>query len=111
ALERTPRVMDYLVQVPHDPLRMYVMGDRAVAQAAASATDIAEMKELLREALQAGAVGLSTGRSDNHRTALGEETPASEATAAELRGLASAFEGLAHGVIQVVSDFDVLKGP
>ena len=111
ALERTPRAMDYLVQVPHDPLRMFVMGERAVAQALATAEDIAQMRVLLREALQAGAVGFSTGRSDNHRTALGEETPASEATAAELRGLASAFEGLGHGVIQVVSDFDVLKGP
>lgn len=111
ALERTPRVMDYLVQVPHDPLRMYVMGERAVAQQAATEADIAQMKALLREALQAGAVGFSTGRSDNHRTALGEETPASEATSAELRGLASAFAGLEHGVIQVVSDFDVLKGP
>lgn len=111
ALERTPRAMDYLVQVPHDPLRMFVMGERAVAQALATADDIAQMRGLLRQALQAGAVGFSTGRSDNHRTALGEETPASEATAAELRGLASAFEGLGHGVIQVVSDFDVLKGP
>jgi len=111
ALERTPRVMDYLVQVPHDPLRMYVMGERAVAQERATEDDIAQMKALLHEALRAGAVGFSTGRSDNHRTALGEETPASEATGAELRGLASAFAGLEHGVIQVVSDFDLFKGP
>jgi N-acyl-D-aspartate/D-glutamate deacylase len=111
ALAHTPRAMDYLVQVPHDPLRMYVMGERAVAQEAATEADIGQMTALLREALQAGAVGFSTGRSDNHRTALGEETPASEATGAELRGLASAFKELEHGVIQVVSDFDVLKGP
>ena len=31
ALAATPRSLDYLVQVPHDPLRMYVMGERAVA--------------------------------------------------------------------------------
>jgi N-acyl-D-aspartate/D-glutamate deacylase len=61
--------------------------------------------------VRAGAVGFSSGRSDNHRTAEGKETPASEATRAELCGIASAFEGLAHGVIQMVSDFDVLKGP
>ena len=111
ALERTPRVMDYLVQVPHDPLRMYVMGERAVAHESATSDDIVYMKDLLRAALKAGAAGFSTGRSDNHRTALGEETPASEATANELRGLASAFAGLGHGVIQVVSDFDLFKGP
>ena len=66
---------------------------------------------LLREALLAGAAGFSTGRSDNHRTAHGHETPASEASAAELTGLASAFQGLQHGVVQLVSDFDLLRSP
>jgi N-acyl-D-aspartate/D-glutamate deacylase len=111
ALDKTPRSLDYLVQVPHDPLRMYVMGERAVAQQAATADDIAAMRALLHEALQAGAAGFSTGRSDNHRTSEGKETPAAEATAAELVGLAGAFEGIAHGVLQVVSDFDLLQGP
>lgn len=111
ALGATPRSLDYLVQVPHDPLRMYVMGDRAMAQQAATADDVAGMRKLLREALQAGAAGFSTGRSDNHRTSEGRETPAAEADAAELRGLASAFQGLAHGVVQVVSDFDLMRDP
>jgi len=111
ALDATPHSLDFLVQIPHDPLRMAVMGERAFTQQAAGAQDIAAMRALVREALAAGAVGWSTGRSDNHRTSEGKETPASEATAAELCGIASAFEGLSHGVIQMVSDFDVLKGP
>ncbi|MDP2034357.1 MAG: amidohydrolase family protein [Polaromonas sp.] len=111
ALEKTPRSLDYLVQVPHDPLRMYVMGERAVAKQVATADDIAAMRALLHEALQAGAAGFSTGRSDNHRTSEGKETPAAEATAAELVGLAGAFDGIAHGVLQVVSDFNLLQGP
>ena len=111
ALERVPRSLDYLVQVPHDPLRMYVMRERAVAKEAATADDIAAMRGLLREALLAGAAGFSTGRSDNHRTAEGKETPAAEASAAELTGLARAFEGLSHGVVQMVSDFDLMEGP
>ncbi len=111
ALDRAPHSLDYLVQVPHDPLRMLVMGERAVAQQAATAQDIEAMRALLREALEAGAAGFSTGRSDNHRTSRGEETPASEASAAELTGIARAFDGLKHGVVQVVSDFDVLRGP
>jgi N-acyl-D-aspartate/D-glutamate deacylase len=111
ALEKTPRSLDYLVQVPHDPLRMYVMGERAVAGQPATAQDIAAMRQLLHEALQAGAAGFSTGRSDNHRTSEGRETPAAEATAAELVGLAGAFDGVSHGVLQVVSDFDLLQGP
>ena len=111
ALERLPHSLDFLVQVPHDPLRMRVMGERAQAQQAATPEDIEAMRALLREALEAGAAGFSTGRSDNHRTSRGEETPASEASAAELTGLARAFDGLNHGVVQVVSDFDVLRGP
>lgn len=111
ALDKTPRSLDYLVQVPHDPLRMYVMGERAVAKQAATADDIAAMRKLLHEALQAGAAGFSTGRSDNHRTSEGKETPAAEASEAELVGLAGAFEGIPHGVLQVVSDFDLMQGP
>jgi N-acyl-D-aspartate/D-glutamate deacylase len=110
ALERMPHSLDFLVQVPHDPLRMLVMGARAQAQQAATPQDIEAMRALLREALEAGAAGFSTGRSDNHRTSRGEETPASEASAAELTGIARAFDGLEHGVVQVVSDFDVLRG-
>ncbi len=110
-LDAMPHSIDFAVQVPHDPLRMAVMGRRAVANEPATAADIAAMQALLRDALQAGAAGFSTGRTDNHRTARGLETPASEASAAELTGLASAFQGLAHGVVQVVSDFDLLRGP
>ncbi|KNZ33973.1 MAG: amidohydrolase [Methylibium sp. NZG] len=110
-LDAMPHSLDFLAQVPHDPVRMAVMGERAVAQQAATAADIAAMRALVREALQAGAAGFSTGRTDNHRTARGHETPASEASAAELTGIASAFEGLAHGVIQLVSDFDLLRNP
>lgn len=111
ALEKTPRSLDYLVQIPHDPLRMYVMRERAVTKEAATPADIAAMRALVREALEAGAAGFSTGRSDNHRTAEGKDTPAAEASAAELTGIASAFDGLRHGVVQLVSDFDLLKGP
>jgi N-acyl-D-aspartate/D-glutamate deacylase len=111
ALDAMPHSLDFCVQVPHDPVRMAVMGERAVAQQAATPEDIAAMRAIVREALRCGAAGFSTGRTDNHRTAAGQETPASEAGAAELCGIAAAFEGLDHGVVQVVSDFDLLRGP
>lgn len=111
AVGAMPHAIDFLLQVPHDPLRMYVMGDRAVAEEAATEDDIASMRRLLREALVAGAAGFSTGRSDNHRTARGAATPASEVGAAELAGIAAAFQGLGHGVLQAVSDFDMMRGP
>ena len=81
-LQAMPHSLDFLALVPHDPLRMAVMGERALAQEAATPADIAAMQGLLRAALQAGAAGFSTGRTDNHRTARGQETPASEASAA-----------------------------
>ena len=111
ALAATPRSLDYLVQVPHDPLRMYVMGERALAHTAATPTEIDAMAVLLRQALEAGALGLSTGRSDNHRTSEGKDTPAANASAQELTGLAGALKGLNHGVIQLVSDYNLLQGP
>ena len=111
ALAATPRSLDYLVQVPHDPLRMYVMGERALAHTTATPADIDAMRALLREALVAGAAGLSTGRSDNHRTSEGKDTPAANASAQELTGIARAFDGLRHGVVQVVSDYNLLQGP
>ncbi|UTW58277.1 amidohydrolase family protein [Kordiimonas sp. SCSIO 12603] len=102
-----PHTIDFAAQVVHDPLRVYVMGDRAVFDQNATDEDIARMRDLTREALEAGAVGFSTGRSDVHRSADGQWTPASEASAKELMGIASAFDGLDHGVLQAVNDFDL----
>ena len=67
------------------------------------------MKELTREALEAGAIGFSIGRSDFHKSSKGEWTPGSEAGKSELVGIASAFKGLKHGVLQAVNDFDMLR--
>lgn len=111
ALDAQPHAIDFMVQVPHDALRVYVMGPRAIAGEAATEDDIARMRDLLREALQAGAAGFSTGRTDMHRSASGRPTPAAEATAHELAGLARAFAGLPHGVMQAVSDFDMEVDP
>ncbi len=103
----TPHTIDFAVHMVHDPLRVYVMRDRAYCDQIATPEDIAEMARLTREALKAGAVGFSTGRSDLHRTSKGEWTPSSEATAAELAGIASSLKGLDHGVLQAVNDFDL----
>ncbi|HUS63275.1 MAG TPA: amidohydrolase family protein [Kofleriaceae bacterium] len=111
AVDAEPHAIDFLLQVPHDPLRMFVMGERAVADERATDDDIAAMRVLLRQALEAGAAGFTTGRTDNHRTARGAATPASEVDARELVGLAGAFAGVGHGVLQAVSDFDMARGP
>jgi N-acyl-D-aspartate/D-glutamate deacylase len=109
-LDKMPHTIDFLTHVPHDALRVYVMGERAVHDQAATPQDITEMRGLLRTALEAGAIGFSTGRSDNHRSAVGDWTPASEADGKELAGIAEAFVGLDYGVLQAVSDFNILHG-
>lgn len=111
ALDRTPRTMDFALQVPHDAVRVYVMGDRAIAECAATDEEIARMRDVVREALEAGAVGFSTGRTDNHRDPEGNPTPSAEATVRELTGIAEAYHGLGYRVCQAVSDFDMADSP
>jgi len=102
--------LDFMTLVPHDCLRLFVMGERAAKLEAATEEDRARMRDLLREALLAGAAGFSTGRTDNHRTAKGQETPAATAASEELLELARAFQGLPYRVVHAVSDFDCMRG-
>jgi len=110
ALDGIPHSLDFMTLVPHDCVRLYVMGDRAARGEPATTADLAEMQQLLHAALAAGAVGFSTGRSDNHRTSKGEETPAAEASGEELVALAQAFAGLPYRVLHAVSDFNCMRG-
>jgi N-acyl-D-aspartate/D-glutamate deacylase len=107
AIDKRPHAVDVACQVTHDPLRVYVMGERAIAGSAATEDDIAAMRALLHDALAAGAAGFSTGRTDNHRSIDGSATPAAEATARELAGISAGLTGFRHGVLQAVSDFDM----
>jgi len=109
AIDALPHSIDFAVQVPHDALRLYVMGDRAERLEAATPSDIETMRSVVREALAAGAVGFSTGRTDIHLTAKGQWTPSSEATRDELCGIASVFAEAGRGVLQVVSDFNLFR--
>jgi N-acyl-D-aspartate/D-glutamate deacylase len=106
----TPHAIDIGVQVPHDALRVFVMRERGLRREKATKEDIAQMRAMVREALEAGAVGFSTGRSDNHKSIRGDDTPAAEVDAEELAGICEAFVGLDHGILQAVSDFDMAQG-
>jgi N-acyl-D-aspartate/D-glutamate deacylase len=105
AIDKIPHTMDFAMMLPHDPLRVFVMGERGIAEEAATEDDIAKMRELTREAMEAGAVGFSTGRSDFHKSSDGDSTPAVEASPDELVGIAKALNGLNHGVLHAVNDF------
>jgi N-acyl-D-aspartate/D-glutamate deacylase len=106
-----PMALDVAAQITHDPLRVFVMGERGLRREVPTDDEIQTMRAIVREALEAGAVGFSTGRSDNHKSARGEDTPAADADARELCGIAQAFRDAGRGVIQAVSDFDMTVGP
>jgi N-acyl-D-aspartate/D-glutamate deacylase len=67
ALEWMPRTIDVAAQVPHHPLRVYVMGDRAIRREPATAEDIAEMRRLTEEAVLAGAFGFTKSKETSVR--------------------------------------------
>jgi N-acyl-D-aspartate/D-glutamate deacylase len=105
-LAESPRVMDVGVQVPHAPLRFYVMGERGADHRECPTEDeITQMGKLLEEALAAGAFGFSTSRTTKHRAADGRPTPSLSADEPELAGIACAMKRAGTGVIQVNSDF------
>lgn len=104
--------IDIGAQVTHDPVRVYVMGERALRREPATDADIAAMRKIVSEALEAGAFGFSTGRHDAHRMADGRDTPASLASARELVGIAASLRDHGNRVLQVVSDYNLYNaGP
>ena len=105
AIEKLPHDIDIVTQVPHGALRVYVMGERGAKREPATADEIAEMKRLTREAIEAGAIGFSTTRTMVHRTADGDLTPTLGAADAEMVAIAEALRDAGTGVLQWVSDF------
>ena len=106
ALERRERAIDIAAQFAHLPLRVYVMGDRAIRREPATGDDIAEMRRLTIEALNVGAFGFTTSRTDSHKTPAGDPVPSRDADAEELLGIGSALGAVGAGAFGMNSDFD-----
>ena len=110
ALDAQPHSLDFMTLVPHDTLRLYVMGERAAKGEPANAEDMAQMQALLKQALLEGACGLGIGSTETHRTSHGQMTPSFEVSPTELNSLASVLKDLPYRVIQGVSDFASPRG-
>lgn len=102
--------VDVAAQLPHAALRLYVMGERGARLEPATSADIGKMRSLVKEAIAAGALGFSTSRSSNHRTATGDPTPSLRAEEAELTGIALGLADAGAGVMQFISDFSSEQG-
>jgi N-acyl-D-aspartate/D-glutamate deacylase len=103
-LDRLPRVLDVSALVPHGAVRAYVMGDRGGANAEASPDEIEAMAKVVREAIEAGAVGFSTTRTLLHRAKDGELAAGTTASADELIGIGRALADAGAGVFELASD-------
>src|SRR5438552_4781977 len=101
-----PRTIDVAAQIPHHPLRVYVMGERGINRQAATPDDIAEMRRLTEAAIRAGAFGFTTSRTYSHKTTAGELVPGHMAEEAELAGIGRALADAGMGAFGMNSDFE-----
>ena len=86
--------------IGHTPLRLFVLGGE---ERPATSGELETMRELVREAMNAGAIGLSTSRSAAHQGAFGRPVPSRFAEVDEFFALASVLGELGKGVVQATA--------
>ena len=105
ALEKKPLAIDVGTQIPHGAVRAYVMGERGINHEEATEEEIKKMKQIVKEAIEAGAYGFSTSRTEKHNDVNGNLTPSITAHKNELVEIAKSLGEIEKGVLQGISDF------
>jgi N-acyl-D-aspartate/D-glutamate deacylase len=103
-LAARPRDIDIAVFVPHSPIRVHVMGQRGANREEASDGDLARMGDLIREAVEAGALGFATSRTAIDRRSDGEFIPSFDAGEPEIIAAAQAVKDAGGGLIQMIPE-------
>ena len=103
-IEKQRLAVDFGTQVAHGAVRGYAMGDRGARNEAATADDIALMARIVQEAVEAGALGFSTSRTEAHRAIDGEPVPGTYAAEDELFALGRAMAAGGQAVFEVAPD-------
>ena len=98
--------MDICGYIPHAAVRVYVMGQRGADREPATEDDLQAMAQIVREAMDAGAMGISTSRTWFHRSSDGHLTPGYQASERELQTLARALQAAGKGVIEIITDHE-----
>ncbi len=98
-IERRGTAINLGALVGHTPVRLYVMGEEATERPA-TADEVAQMKVLVRRALDAGAIGFATSKSPTHVGYSGKPVPSRMSDFDEIRTLASAMGEAGHGIMQ-----------
>jgi N-acyl-D-amino-acid deacylase len=99
AVDRLPKGINFAANIGHSALRTWAMGERAF-EAEASPDDLAIMTDQLEESLRAGAVGLSTSRSEHHQTSDGRPVASRLAAWSEVETLVSVMSSLGVGIFE-----------
>lgn len=100
ALEKRGSAINVAALFGHTPLRMYVMGEESTERAA-TADEIGAMKKLMREAMEAGAIGFGTSVSVSHNGYAGKPVPSRQATVDEMDALVSVMGDMKRGLMQI----------
>ncbi len=103
AVERAGPKLNVAVMLGHTPLRLYVLGEEA-AERDASEPEIEEMRRLVGEALDAGAIGFASSRQPAHAGAWGKPVPSRLATTDELMRLAEPLAERGRGTFAITHD-------
>ncbi len=107
ALEQRHADIDFAAQLPHSPLRVYVMDERGVNLEPPTPEDLAEMRRLTTEAIRAGALGVTTSRHIVHRFRDGRLAPSVPASEEEVLALAEGLRDAGSGVFQLLPSFAI----
>ena len=99
-LERRGSALNLAAFVGHSSLRTFVMGDDA-AKRSATPAEVAAMRTLLLEGMQAGAVGFATSTSPAHNGQGGQPMPSRLADDDELRTLVGSLKDGGRGVFML----------
>jgi N-acyl-D-amino-acid deacylase len=103
AVDAQPKGINYAGYIGHSALRTYVMGERAFAEQATE-DDLASMCELVKEAVNAGAIGFSTSRTFNHITADDRPVASRVADWQEVRAIVNAMGETGKGVFELAGE-------
>lgn len=109
ALDRKPKALDIGAQVPHSAVRAYVMGERAINHDEANPADLLEMRNLVRQAIDAGAMGFSTSKTFLHKYDERKYPPGTFATEEELMSLGTVLGEAGHGVFQMTANHPAME--
>lgn len=105
AVDATPRAINVAAQLPHSALRLFVMGRRGLdGEQEPGVAELVQITDLVRDALDAGAVGVSTARTQAHKTRDGALLPTHCASDAELMAIAEGMRQSGRGVFEAAAD-------